>query len=330
MRRLNILTWHIHGSYLTALGQIDHNWYLPTMPDGSVGYGGRGHFSTLPDYVREIPAEHVRDLDLDLMIFQTPKNYYQDQHRILSPQQRRLPAIYLEHNTPRPYPVDSRHYVNDPTVLLAHVTRYNRLMWNSGRTPTIVIEHSVGIDSSIAYSGEREEGITVINEIARRGRIAGYDLFCKARASVPLTIAGMKSEQHGGLGDIHYSRLHRRVAEYRFLFSPMRYTSLPLAVIEAMTIGMPVVALATTELPTVIENGVSGYISCDIDELIDRMRDLLDDPEQARRIGANARAVARARFGIERFTRDWNAAFARAIELRMPFSKKAGHTDSHD
>jgi hypothetical protein len=312
------LLWHIHGSYLTALGQIDHNWYLPTTPDRPEGYGGRGHNSTLPEYVREVPAEQVRDLDLDLVLFQTPKNYFQDQFKILSPRQQRLPAIYLEHNTPRPYPASTRHYVNDSTVLLVHVTHYNRLMWDNGRTPTVVIEHSVGIDPAIEYGGEREEGITVINEIARRGRIAGYDLFCQARESVPLTIAGMKSEPLGGLGDIHYSQLHRRVAEYRFLFSPMRYTSLPLAVIEAMTIGMPVVALATTELPTVIENGVSGYISCDIDELIDRMRGLLADPDRARRMGANARAVARARFGIERFARDWNAAFARASELRAP------------
>jgi hypothetical protein len=313
MRRLKILIWHIHGSYLTALSQIDHDWYVPIKPDRPEGYGGRGHNSTMPEYVREVPAEQVRNLDLDLVIFQTPKNYFQDQYEILSPQQRRLPKIYLEHNTPRPYPTNTKHYINDEQVLLAHVTHYNRLMWDNGRTPTVVIEHSVGIDPGIQYSGERAQGITVINEIQRRGRIAGYDLFLQARETVPLTIAGMKSEALGGLGDIHYRQLHRRVAEYRFLFSPMRYTSLPLAVIEAMTIGMPVVALATTELPAVIQNGVHGYISCDIDELIERMRGLLADHDQARRLGANAQALARERFGIERFARNWNRAFARVL-----------------
>jgi hypothetical protein len=315
MRRLKILIWHIHGSYLTALAQIDHDWILPIKPNRPEGYGGRGHNSTMPAYVREVPAEQVRDLDLDLVIFQTPKNYYKDQYEILSPRQQRLPKIYLEHNTPRPYPTNSKHYVDDPGVLLVHVTHFNRLMWDNGSTPTVVIEHSVGIDPAIQYSGERAQGITLINELQRRGRIAGYDLFLQARAAVPLTIAGMKSEQLGGLGDIHYSQLHRKVAEYRFLFSPMRYTSLPLAVIEAMTIGMPVVALATTELPTVIENGVSGYISCDIDELVDRMRGLLADQGLARQLGANAQAVARERFGIERFARDWNNAFSQALAI---------------
>ena len=73
----------------------------------------------------------------------------------------------------------------------------------------------------------------------------------------------MRTEEFGGLGDIPYRDLHRLTARYRFLFSPMRYTSLPLAVIEAMTIGMPVVALATTALPDVIQDGVNGFVSQD-------------------------------------------------------------------
>jgi glycosyltransferase involved in cell wall biosynthesis len=313
MRKLKILIWHIHGGYLTALAQIPHDWYLPVKAGWPEGYLGRGSYSTLPAYVREVPAEQVRDLDLDLIIFQTPKNYQEDQFEILSEAQRRLPQIYIEHNTPRPHPTDSQHPVDDPTILLVHVTHYNRLMWDNGRTPTLVIEHSVAIDPAIDYSGERAQGVTVINELQRRGRIAGHDLFLKARQAVPLTIAGMKSAELGGLGDIHYSRLHRQIAQYRFLFSPMRYTSLPLAVVEAMTIGMPVVALATTELPSVIESGVTGYLSCELDDLVARMRELLADIDLARRLGANARALARERFGIERFARDWNDAFGQIL-----------------
>src|SRR5205085_8160658 len=112
----------------------------------------------------------------------------------------------------------------------------------------------------------------------------------QAREEVPLEVAGMQTEEFGGLGDIPYRDLHRLVADYRFLFSPMRYTSLPLAVIEAMTIGMPVVALATTELPTVIAHGETGFVSCDVGELVERMRSLLADPMEAPRLGANARA----------------------------------------
>jgi glycosyltransferase involved in cell wall biosynthesis len=303
-RRLKILIWHVHGSYLAGLSALDHDWYLPVSAD----YGGRRVDS--PAYVREVPAAQVRHLDLDLVIYQTPKNFYEDGPAILTPAQQRLPKLYLEHNVPRPHPVETRHPIDDPGVLLVHVTHYNRLLWDNGRTPTIVIEHSVNIDRSVTYSGELQRGITVINSMARRGRAVGYDLFLEVRRTLPLDVAGIDSEAFGGLGDIKYSQLHRCMAAYRFLFSPIRYTSLPLAVIEALTIGMPVVALATTEIPTVLQNGVHGYISCDVDDLVAGMRRLLADPDEARQLGANARELARTRFGLERFVRDWNRAFA--------------------
>lgn len=321
MRKLNILIWHIHGSYLTAITQTEHNWYVPYKSDQSEGYVGRGVDSSMPTYVREVPAAEVRYLDLDLIIFQTPQNYHRDQHEILTADQRRLPQIYLEHNTPEPHPVFSKHPVDDAHQLVVHVTHYNRLMWDCGRTPTAVVEHSVAIDPAVRYQGHLAQGITVINEFQRRGRMVGFDLYEQARQRISLTTVGMKSAEVGGLGEIHYRYLHRRVAEYRFLFSPMRYTSLPLAVVEALTIGMPVVALATTELPTVIEDGVHGFVSNDMGYLIEKMQFLLDNPAEAQRLGNNARALARQRFGTERFVRDWNAIFARVT--RQPVGKDA-------
>ncbi|MCU0492965.1 MAG: glycosyltransferase family 4 protein [Chloroflexaceae bacterium] len=309
MKPLNILTWHVHGSYLNSLARLPHNWFLPVTAERGPGYGGRGASFDLPDNMREVPAERVRELNLDVILFQSPQNYQQDQYDILSAEQRRLPKIYLEHNTPRPHPTDTAHVVDDPDMLLVHVTHFNRLMWDNCRTPTTVIEHSVAVEPAAIYSGWREQGIAVVNCMQRRPRIAGLDIFNQARERVPLTLAGMETAELGGLGDVPYRHLHRVVGEYRFLFSPMRYTSLPLAVIEAMTIGMPVVALATTEVPAVIEHGVHGYVSCDVDELVARMQALLADRGLAQRLGSNARALAHERFGMERFIRDWNKAF---------------------
>jgi hypothetical protein len=313
--RLKILLWHVHGSYLNVLGRVDQDWYLPVKPGGPDGYSGRSGYD-LPSWVRDVPADRVRDLDLDLVIFQTAKNYLDDQFEILSDRQRRVAQIYLEHNTPQPHAVNTQHLVDDPTVLLVHVTQYNRLMWDNRRTPSVVIEHSVAIDPQARYTGHLERGVTVVNGMQRRPRIAGLDLFLAARKALPLDAMGMQTEAFGGLGDVSYPLLHARMAAYRFLFSPMRYTSLPLAVVEAMTVGMPVVALATTELPAVIRNGETGFISCDPEELVEHMRYLLANPADARRLGDNARQLAAERFGLTRFCRDWSSAFARALALR--------------
>ncbi|MFN8589865.1 MAG: glycosyltransferase [Thermomicrobiales bacterium] len=315
MTRLRILAWHIHGSYLNTLARIDHDWLLPVRPGRPEGYGGRGATFDLPENVLEVDAEAVCRLDLDLVLLQTPRNLHEDVPALLSPAQQRLPRIYLEHNTPRPDAVNQRHPFADERGLLVHVTHFNRLMWANGAAPTRVIEHSVAIDPTLTYQGTLPRGITVANGMAKRPRIAGYDLFLEARQRVPLDVAGMESEALGGLGDVPYRELHRRIAPYRFLFSPMRYTSLPLAVIEAMTIGMPVVALATSELPTVIVDGVNGYVSCDIDLLMRRMERLIADPDLARGLGEQARETARTRFGLDRFRADWNAAFDEAMAI---------------
>ncbi|HET8523301.1 MAG TPA: glycosyltransferase [Thermomicrobiales bacterium] len=319
MRRLKILTWHIHGSYLHSLAHVPVEWYLPVKPDRRDGYGGRGDYQELPATMIEVPAEEVRTLDLDAILLQTPKNLFEDTAEILNSVQRRLPRVYLEHNVPRPHAVETRHPFDDPDGLLVHVTHYNRLMWDNGATPTKVIEHSVAIDPGVTYDGSIPAGITVANSMPRRNRITGLDLFLAARQQVPLEVVGIDAEKIGGRPSMLYRDLHRFTSRYRFLFSPMRYTSLPLAVVEAMTIGMPVVALATTELPTVIENEVTGYISCEPDELIARMKQLLRDPALARRLGANAREVALARFGLDRFARDWGDAFEDVVD-RHPAS----------
>ena len=133
MDRLKILIWHIHGSYLNSLARIEHDWFLPVKDGRPEGYGGRGPSFDLPDWVQEVPAGHVRDLDLDLVIYQTPKNLCEDGPELLGQRQRQLPGIYLEHNVPRPDPYASRHPAADAGLLLAHVTHYNRLMWARSR-----------------------------------------------------------------------------------------------------------------------------------------------------------------------------------------------------
>jgi glycosyltransferase involved in cell wall biosynthesis len=113
----------------------------------------------------------------------------------------------------------------------------------------------------------------------------------------------------GGLGEVQHSRLPAFEARYRFFFNPIRYTSLGLAVCEAMMIGMPIAGFASTEMAVTVENGVSGYVDTDIDRLIERMQGLLADPAEAQRLGRGARAFALEHFNMQRFARDWEDAF---------------------
>lgn len=330
MRRLRILTWHIHGNYLWYLSQVPHDIYLPVKPGKAEGYGGRGQTFPFGGNVYDVPADEVHKRHFDCILFQTRTNYERDQYEILSDEQRRLPRIYLEHDPPQQHPTDTRHWVDDPNVLLVHVTPFNRLMWDSGRAPTRVIDHGVLVPPEVRYTGEIERGIVVINNLAARGRRLGVDVFRQAAHEVPLDLVGMEAEALGGIGEVSPPKLPAFEARYRLFFNPIRYTSLGLAVIEAMTIGMPIVGLATTEMVMAIENGVSGVLDTELDKLIPAMRELLRDPALARAMGQAARRRALERYHIDRFVADWVQTLADVagdgVPRRLPVSSLAAGT----
>ncbi len=314
MRALRILTWHIHGSYLYYLTQTPCIFYLPYKNTTEEGYGARTSGFPWGDNVISVPAEKVKEVEFDAILFQSKKNYLQDQYEILTTEQRALPKIYLEHDPPREVPTDTKHVVDDPETLLVHVTYFNNLMWDNNRTTSTVIEHGVMVDTAVTYTGELEKGIVVINGIVKRGRRLGLDVFTKVRQKVPLDIVGMGSEEVGGLGEINNRKLSAFTASYRFFFNPIRYTSLGLSVCEAMMTGIPVIGLATTEMGVTVKNDYSGYVHTDVDFLIEQMKILLNDPVKARLLGQGAQQTAQERFSIERFKRDWTKTFGSVID----------------
>ena len=312
MSGLRILTWHVHGSYLNYLTRAPHDFFLPVRPGGEPGYGGRTPGFRWGDNVHDVPADRVRLGQYDAILFQSQRNWEVDQHELLTPEQRRLPRLYIEHDPPRESPTDTRHHVDDPDVMLVHVTGFNALMWDAGSTPTRVIDHGVD-DPGHLYRGDLDKGLVVVNGLQRRGRRLGADVFARARDVLPLDLVGMFAEESGGIGEVPLADLPAFSARYRFFFHPIRYTSLGLALCEAMMLGLPVVGLATTELPTIIRDGENGFIATREDALHRSMQTLLDDPALARSLGAAGRMTALERFGMGRFVDDWNAVLREVI-----------------
>lgn len=310
---MRILTWHVHGNYLWYLSQVPHEFWLVTDAARSPGHAGRS--GTLPwgPNVHEIDAARVRDERFDVVLFQSRAAWDDEQHRILSDAQRRGPRLYLEHDPPQEHPTGTRHWVDDPQVPIVHCTHFNALMWDSGRSPVRVIEHGVRLLKPVPWRGERERGLVVVNNLDRRGRRLGADIYADVSRQVPLTLAGMGAQRLGGEGELRNDALPAHIAAHRFFFHPIRWTSLGLALIEAMMVGAPVVGLATTELAGVITNGRDGIIDTRVHVLVDAMRRLLADPAEAGIIGAAGRRLAQERFGIERFVADWQRVLREAV-----------------
>lgn len=306
MKRLRILTWHVHGNYMYYLSQVPHDFYLVRDAAGSPHHTGRSGQLPWGDNVHDAPVEQLASMPFDVVLYQSRQEYEAERHTLLSPTQQRLPRIYLEHDPPQEHPTNTRHWVDDPDTPIVHVTPFNALMWDSGRSPVSVIEHGVKPIKAVRYTGTRPQGLVVVNHLRKRGRRLGADVYEQVRQTIPLALAGMDAEaMPGGLGEVSQLALGDLMAEHRFFFHPIRYTSLGLALIEAMMVGMPIVGLATTELSTVITRGREGHIDTRVDTLIAAMQHLLDHPAEARRMGEAARQTALARFHIDRFVSDW-------------------------
>jgi hypothetical protein len=273
------------------------------------GYHGRGETFPFGDNVIEINVDEIQSTDFDCILFQSEKNYLEDQYEILSEEQRKLPRIYLEHNTPGGHAVNTKHVVDDPEITLVHVTHYNKLMYDNNTTPVEVIEHGI-TNTGINCTGELARGIAVINNLPIRGRIAGYDLFIEAAKRLPIDLVGMGTESIG-LGEVLHPDLPKFLSRYRFYFHPARYTSLGLSLLESMMVGLPVVGLATTELPIVINNGISGFINTDFNCLMDDMQLLLDDKTLALNMGKEAQKIAVNKYNIQQFVSNWEDLFER-------------------
>lgn len=304
--RPRIFTWHIHGSYLFYLSQGNYDIYIPTDGKCSPGYYGRGETFLFGDNVHEVPVELIKDLEFDIILFQDDENYLVDQYKILSAEQRALPKIYLEHDPPWGHPTNNIHPVEDSSVTIVHVTYFNALMWDNSTLDVKIIPHGV-TQPTITATLKEQKGLTLANHLFERGRIAGADIFSRINKDIPIDLIGMGKDTKG---EVLHPYLPDFMANYRFFFNPMRYTSLGLAVCEAMMLGLPIVGLATTEQAVVIENGVDGFVHTDIRQLKDSMQLLLNDLELAKQMGQNAREKAQEKFNIQRFTADWESLFA--------------------
>ncbi|MCH5685707.1 glycosyltransferase [Niabella sp. W65] len=116
-----------------------------------------------------------------------------------------------------------------------------------------------------------------------------------------------------GIGEVLHPQLPEVRSRYRFLFHPVRHTSLALAVCEAMMAGVPVVGLATTELVTAITNGVNGWIHTNTDILIDNMKSLLKDRLKAKKMGRAGQETAMELWNIQQFSKRWQHAFEQVL-----------------
>ena len=316
-RQLRVLLWHVHGSWTTSFVRGRHRYLLPVVDGG--GPWGRGRCGRDWPAAEEVPADALPAADPEVVVLQRPEEIALTERWLGRRPGVDIPAIYVEHNAPRDGAATSRHPLAERTdIPLVHVTHFNDLMWDSGRAPTRVVPHGI-VDPGALYTGELPHGVALINEATRRARVTGSDLLADFARAGPIdlfgigacafTPSGPTAHPVRGIGDFAQAELHVEMARRRVYLHTARWTSLGLSLLEAMHLGMPVVALATTEAVAAVPPE-AGAISTDIGALTAKFHEFLHEPDLAVLAGKSGRQFALEHYGLGAFLRRWDVLLA--------------------
>ncbi len=188
----------------------------------------------------------------------------------------------------------------------------------------------------------RASGQLLVGSIGRLDRVKGHDVLLRAIATVDgvrLIILGEGQERSAleqlavdlGVSDrldllgwVDNPRAH--LPSFDVMVLPSRSEGFPLAVVETMLAGRPVVATRVGSIAEAVADGETGFLidKDDANSLAAVLRRLRDDPSLRARLGQRGREVASTRFTVEqmakRYERLWHEVLAtpQAPRLRVP------------
>jgi glycosyltransferase involved in cell wall biosynthesis len=108
-------------------------------------------------------------------------------------------------------------------------------------------------------------------------------------------------------------------ASLDLLVSSSRQEGLPIALLEAMASGLPLVATAVGAVPSVVQNGRTGLLvpAADIQKLTAAIVSLLQDPASRRTYGATARALVTDEYSSERMTKEYLQLYVQTLNKTL-------------
>lgn len=172
--------------------------------------------------------------------------------------------------------------------------------------------------------------------VGRLDTVKGHHLAVKAvaagdlSADVHLHIVGVGpreselralAESLGIAPRVHMLGFRRNVYDYiahcQALLMPSLHEGLPYALLEAMALGIPIIASRVGGLAEVMQDENTGLLvlSGDAKVLAQAIHRLHDDPELRSRLGDQARRLQQARYSLEAMTKSYLAIYRRLLKV---------------
>lgn len=311
---LRILLWHRERSWTASFVRGRHAYLVPVTDDRVPDGRSQSHTLGWPENVVEIDPGALRDEPIDVVVLQRPHELDLVERWTGRRPGVDVPAVFVEHGAPRGPSIRVRHALADrEDIPIVHITRSNQLRWDNGKAANTVIEHGI-VDPGYRWTGTVPHAGTVINEPIRRRHVSGTDLLLRLSRSSPVDVFGKQAQEMPAALDceqitpqeaLPQPEMRAALAERRVYLHTYLWTSAGSFLVEAMHLGMPVVAVAAPEIVDTVPP--EAGVICKRDAFSGAVAEFLADPDRARETGQAARRAAVRRYSLTRFLNEWDA-----------------------
>lgn len=310
-RPLNILFMLNHEAYQTTLAKTGHIFYMLNHP--RVHQWDHKERKMPPNIIPlgngEIPQQLKTDIAFDLVLSQNSI----DHHPILIQlaQQLNCPLLCAQHTLPWPD-------WNDETIERVGQLPCNHDIFMADfsvgawfrdidDSKLSVIKHGMDTDYWNGWVGGDGAIMTAVWNYPQRNKICGFDLYQEVTKGLKTNPWG-DSPGFSKMADStdHLRDLYRRASVF---LNTTLWSTTPFGLLEAMSVGCPIVTTATTAMPEFIKDGVNGFITNDPKVMRERLEELIKDKDMALEIGAAGRKTVLEQFGQQRFLEEWDEVF---------------------
>jgi len=318
-KKYKILTFPTHEGYQTLLDKTGHTFYLLSLQGRKVW---ETKYRPVPDNHEVVPIIYDELSDVDFIF--SHERFGQLQTAMEISQRTRLPILHMEHVEPQ----DDRWSEEDSKNLrLMHgdinifITNHNRKSWgfeNDG----LVIPHGIDTDVFSGWSGsDKKYVLYAVNQLKDRDYFCGHKKWEEVRNIVQKSMPNVEFRLVGDNPGISrpISDVNNLVEQYNkcsCYINTSQLSPVPMTLLEAMSCGCPVVSSAKQEIPSIL-NGDNGFCSNDTEAMANKIIEILNDNEYAKRIGNSARETAKQRFSLDSFVDNWNNIFDKAYDIRF-------------
>ncbi len=310
-RPLNILYANNHEAYSATLAKTGHNFYVFRHP--KFHPWDSKERSIPPNFFfltgSDIPQQLKTDISFDLVLSQNRIDHYPIMVQLAK--QLNCPLLQMEHTLPWPDWDEKTtkqigHLKCDHNIFVADFSVGS--WFHDPDDPDVqIIKHGIDTEFWDGWIGGDGKVMTAVWDYIRRDRICGFSLWKEVTEGLKVNPWG----ETPGLSKMatnadHLRELYRHASVY---LNTTLWSSCPFSLLEAMSVGCPIVTTATTSMPEFIENGVNGFITNDPITMKEKLKDLIEDHDMALEIGAAGRETVLKQFGQQQFIDAWNEAF---------------------